>query len=131
MSQCVFLCAGFIESSPSVAKIKVFEKYFTSKIHLYDKVGCLTVCLSVNDMHFSSVQLYVCAQDEIERQGSVLVDYADLTGDKYVLKALPDLTKELKEQPEVILNCLGMAVHQVHTHSRYYTRLPPQVTAKL
>eukprot|EP00064_Thunnus_orientalis_P007918 superscaffoldBa00000910_g7940 len=82
--------AGFIESSPSVKKIKVFEKYFTSKIHLYDK-------------------------DEIERQGSVLVDYADLIGDKRVREALPELTTELKEQPEIILSCLGVAIHQVLT----------------
>uniref|UniRef100_A0A3B4VE39 DNA helicase MCM8 n=1 Tax=Seriola dumerili TaxID=41447 RepID=A0A3B4VE39_SERDU len=86
----LYFTEGFIQSSPSVEKIKVFEKYFTSKIQLYDK-------------------------DEIERQGSVLVDYADLTGDKTVRKALPDLTTELKEQPELILNCLGMAVHQVLT----------------
>lgn len=65
----------------------------------------------------------VCAQDEIERQGSVLVDYADLTGDKTVREALPDLITELKEQPEVILNCLGVAIHQVNTHSRYYTHM--------
>lgn len=59
-------------------------------------------------------------QDEIERQGSVLVDYADLTGDRTVRKALPNLTTEVKEQPEVILDCLGLAIHQVHTHSPYY-----------
>ncbi|XP_040905949.1 DNA helicase MCM8 [Toxotes jaculatrix] len=86
----LYFTEGFIQSSPSVEKIKVFEKYFTSKIHLYDK-------------------------DEIERQGSVLVDYADLTGDKAVRKALPDLTTELKEQPEMILSCLGVAIHQVLT----------------
>lgn len=55
-------------------------------------------------------------KDEIERQGSVLVDYADLTGDKKVCEALPELTTELKEQPEMILNCLGVAIHQVHSH---------------
>ncbi|XP_034754360.1 DNA helicase MCM8, partial [Etheostoma cragini] len=86
----LYFTEGFIESSPSVEKIKVFEKYFASKIDLYDK-------------------------DEIERQGSVLVDYADLTGDKTVREALPDLTTELKEQPEVMLNCLGVAIHQVLT----------------
>ncbi|XP_049927246.1 DNA helicase MCM8 [Epinephelus moara] len=86
----LYFTDSFIQSSPSVEKIKVFEKYFTSKIQLYDK-------------------------DEIERQGSVLVDYADLTGDKTVRKALPDLTTQLKEQPEVILNCLGVAIHQVLT----------------
>ncbi|KAI3363452.1 hypothetical protein L3Q82_012068, partial [Scortum barcoo] len=85
-----YFTEGFIKSSPSVEKIKVFEKYFTSRIHLFDK-------------------------DEIERQGSVLVDYADLTGDRTVRKALPDLPTELKEQPEVILNCLGVAIHQVLT----------------
>lgn len=56
----------------------------------------------------------LCVQDEIERQGSVLVDHADLTGDRAVRKALPELTTELKEQPELILNCLGVAIHQVH-----------------
>ncbi|KAM3606786.1 uncharacterized protein V6R79_023226 [Siganus canaliculatus] len=86
----LYFSDGFIQSSPSVEKIKVFEKYFTSKIHLYDK-------------------------DEIERQGSVLVDYADLTGDQAVRKALPDLPTDLKEQPEVMLKCLGVAVHQVLT----------------
>lgn len=32
--------SGFIEGSAAVEKIRVFEKYFTSRIHLYDKV-CL------------------------------------------------------------------------------------------
>ncbi|KAM7408330.1 hypothetical protein PAMA_002164 [Pampus argenteus] len=54
-------------------------------------------------------------EDEIERQGSVLVDYADLTGDKMVREALPELTTDLKEQPEIILSCLGVAIHQVLT----------------
>uniref|UniRef100_A0A3Q2W356 DNA helicase MCM8 n=1 Tax=Haplochromis burtoni TaxID=8153 RepID=A0A3Q2W356_HAPBU len=78
------------ESGPNVEKIKVFEKYFTSRIHLFDK-------------------------DEIERQGSVLVDYADLIADKTVRQALPDIVTQLKQQPEVMLNCLGLAIHQVLT----------------
>lgn len=41
------------------------------------------------------------------------MDYADLTGEQAVREALPDLTTELKEQPELILNCLGVAIHQV------------------
>ncbi|KAI4791060.1 hypothetical protein KUCAC02_034237, partial [Chaenocephalus aceratus] len=56
----LYFTEGFIESSPSVEKIKVFEKYFSSKIQLYDKVT-------------------------------------------------------LREQPEVMLNCLGVAIHQVLT----------------
>ncbi|XP_075339377.1 DNA helicase MCM8 [Odontesthes bonariensis] len=86
----LYFTEGFIQSSPSVEKIKVFEKYFASRIHLYDK-------------------------DEIERQGSVLVDYTDLIGDKKVCKALPGIINDLKEQPEVMLNCLGAAIHQVLT----------------
>uniref|UniRef100_I3IYQ0 DNA helicase MCM8 n=1 Tax=Oreochromis niloticus TaxID=8128 RepID=I3IYQ0_ORENI len=78
------------ESGPNVEKIKVFEKYFTFRIHLFDK-------------------------DEIERQGSVLVDYADLIADKTVRHALPDIVTQLKQQPEVMLNCLGLAIHQVLT----------------
>uniref|UniRef100_A0A4W5QIP6 DNA helicase MCM8 n=1 Tax=Hucho hucho TaxID=62062 RepID=A0A4W5QIP6_9TELE len=85
-----FLYEGFIESSPYVEKIKVFEQYFTSQIHLYDK-------------------------DEIERQGSVLVDYKALVEDKEVCMALPDLSNQLREQPETTLNCLGLAIHQVLT----------------
>ncbi|XP_038127120.1 DNA helicase MCM8 [Cyprinodon tularosa] len=86
----LYFTQGFIESSPSVEKIKVFEKYFTSRIHLYDK-------------------------DEIERQGSVLVDYTDLIGDQRVREALSDIVADLQEQPEVMLNCLGVAIHQVLT----------------
>uniref|UniRef100_A0A3P8RDN3 DNA helicase MCM8 n=1 Tax=Astatotilapia calliptera TaxID=8154 RepID=A0A3P8RDN3_ASTCA len=86
----LYFTDGFIESGPNVEKIKVFEKYFTSRIHLFDK-------------------------DEIERQGSVLVDYADLIADKTVRQALPDIVTQLKQQPEVMLNCLGLAIHQVLT----------------
>ncbi|XP_041728877.2 DNA helicase MCM8-like [Coregonus clupeaformis] len=86
----LYFTEGFVESSPYVEKIKVFEQYFTSQIHLYDK-------------------------DEIERQGSVLVDYKGLVEDKEVCMALPDLANQLREQPETTLNCLGLAIHQVLT----------------
>lgn len=57
--------------------------------------------------------LNIYVQDEIERQGSILVDYSDLIGDKVVRRVLPDITTQLKEQPELMLNCLGLAIHQV------------------
>lgn len=41
------------------------------------------------------------------------MDYADLTGDQSVCDAIPDLTTALKEQPQLMLNCLGLAIHQV------------------
>ncbi|XP_046886503.1 DNA helicase MCM8 [Hypomesus transpacificus] len=81
---------GYVASSPFVERVKVFEKYFTSQMHLYDK-------------------------DEIERQGSVLVDFKDLVQNQQVCAALPDLTNQLREQPETTLNCLGLAIHQVLT----------------
>lgn len=66
-------------------------------------------------LSFRSKAVLVCLQDEIERQGSVLVDYTDLIGDQTVCKALPDIITDLKEQPEVMLSCLGVAIHQVNT----------------
>lgn len=44
------------------------------------------------------------------------MDYADLTRDPVVQSALPDLGKELTEQPEMMLNCLGVAIHQVRAN---------------
>lgn len=52
-------------------------------------------------------------QDEIERKGSILVDYKDLLSNKQISHTLPDLAKDLKEMPEKILDCLGVAIHQV------------------
>uniref|UniRef100_A0A672MJV5 DNA helicase MCM8 n=1 Tax=Sinocyclocheilus grahami TaxID=75366 RepID=A0A672MJV5_SINGR len=68
----LYFSEGFVESSPYVEKIKVFEQYFTSQIDLYDK-------------------------DEIERKGSILVDYKDLLCNKLISHTLPGLAKDLKE----------------------------------
>lgn len=86
----LYFSEGFVESSPYVEKIKVFERYFTSQMDLYDK-------------------------DEIERKGSILVDYKDLLCNKQISHTLPNLAKNLKEMPEKILDCLGVAIHQVLT----------------
>lgn len=56
-------------------------------------------------------------QDEIERKGSILVDYKDLLVNKQISAALPDLARELKDMPEKILECLGLAIHQVRAWS--------------
>lgn len=56
-------------------------------------------------------------QDEIERKGSILVDYKDLLVNKQTSTAVPDLAHELKDMPEKILDCLGLAIHQVRTWS--------------
>ena len=51
----------------------------------------------------------------------MLVDFKDLVQNQQVCAALPDLTNQLREQPETTLNCLGLAIHQVHTHTHTYT----------
>ncbi|MGH0140725.1 UNVERIFIED_CONTAM: hypothetical protein FKN15_075758 [Acipenser sinensis] len=53
--------------------------------------------------------------DEIERKGSVLVDYQDLLQDEGLSKSIPNLASELRDMPEKILDCMGLAVHQVLT----------------
>uniref|UniRef100_A0A673HN88 DNA helicase MCM8 n=1 Tax=Sinocyclocheilus rhinocerous TaxID=307959 RepID=A0A673HN88_9TELE len=58
---------------------------------------------------------FFVSQDEIERKGSILVDYKDLLFNKLISHTLPDLAKDLKEMPEKILDCLGVAIHQVLT----------------
>uniref|UniRef100_A0A4W4F678 DNA helicase MCM8 n=1 Tax=Electrophorus electricus TaxID=8005 RepID=A0A4W4F678_ELEEL len=86
----LYFSEGFVESLPCVEKIKVFERYFTSQIDLYDK-------------------------DEIERKGSILVDYKDLLLNKQISVAVPDLARDLRDMPEKMLDCLGLAIHQVLT----------------
>uniref|UniRef100_A0A8C5AY25 DNA helicase MCM8 n=1 Tax=Gadus morhua TaxID=8049 RepID=A0A8C5AY25_GADMO len=69
-------------------------------------------------LYFTEVSISVCfmrTQDDIERQGSVLVDYADLMENVLVDDTLHELATELKEKPEAVLNCLGLAIHQVLT----------------
>nr|XP_060642071.1 DNA helicase MCM8 isoform X1 [Anolis sagrei ordinatus] len=76
------------DNSPFVQKTEALEKFFMSRIELYDK-------------------------DEIERKGSILVDYKELIHDKEVLESIPDIAAELRDMPQKILDCMGLAIHQV------------------
>ncbi|XP_067421428.1 DNA helicase MCM8 isoform X1 [Emydura macquarii macquarii] len=78
------------DSSPFVQKIQAFEKFFTRHIELYDK-------------------------DEIERKGSILVDYKELVQDKELIELIPSISTELRDMPQKILDCMGLAIHQVLT----------------
>lgn len=77
-------------SSPFIEKIQAFEKFFTRHIDLYDK-------------------------DEIERKGSILVDFKDLTKDDELTNLMPDIANALRDTPEQTLACMGLAIHQVLT----------------
>ncbi|XP_070576847.1 DNA helicase MCM8-like [Ptychodera flava] len=82
---------GYSDGSPSVTKIHAFEKYFTGQLQTLNK-------------------------DEIERKGSIHVDYKDLIQNDEIREAIPTLSTDIKEMPTKILQCLGLAAHQVLTH---------------
>nr|XP_033794155.1 DNA helicase MCM8 isoform X1 [Geotrypetes seraphini] len=85
----LYFSEAYSENSPFVQKIQAFEKFFTSRIDSYDK-------------------------DEIERKGSILVDYKELIKDEELVALVP-ISNELRDMPEKILDCMGLAVHQVLT----------------
>ncbi|XP_068843396.1 DNA helicase MCM8 isoform X3 [Capricornis sumatraensis] len=80
----------YSDSIPFIEKIEAFESFFTERIELYDK-------------------------DEIERKGSILVDFKELTNDDEITKLIPNIANELRDTPEKILACMGLAIHQVLT----------------
>ncbi|KAG8430836.1 hypothetical protein GDO86_019917 [Hymenochirus boettgeri] len=85
----IYFSEAYSDNSPFLEKVKAFEKFFTRQIELYDK-------------------------DEIEQKGSILVDYKDILQDKDLISSVP-LSSELKEMPDKILDCMGLAIHQVLT----------------
>ncbi|XP_074144000.1 DNA helicase MCM8 isoform X1 [Sminthopsis crassicaudata] len=80
----------YSDSSPFVQKIQAFEDFFTKHIELYDK-------------------------DEIERKGSILVDYKELIQDDKLTNLIPNIATELRDMPEKTLACMGLAIHQILT----------------
>ncbi|XP_072490514.1 DNA helicase MCM8 [Notamacropus eugenii] len=80
----------YSDNSPFVQKIQAFENFFTKHIELYDK-------------------------DEIERKGSILVDYKELTQDDILTNLIPNIATELRDMPEKTLACMGLAIHQILT----------------
>ncbi|XP_021048955.1 DNA helicase MCM8 [Mus pahari] len=80
----------YSNNSPFIEKIQAFEKFFTRHIDLYDK-------------------------DEIERKGSILVDFKELTKDDEITNLIPDIENALRDAPEKTLACMGLAIHQVLT----------------
>ncbi|KAM9315778.1 DNA helicase MCM8 [Gastrophryne carolinensis] len=85
----LYFSEAYSENSPFVLKVQAFERFFMNHIDCYDK-------------------------DEIERKGSILVDYKELLEDEELVASVP-LSTELKEMPEKILDCMGLAIHQVLT----------------
>ncbi|NWU98785.1 MCM8 helicase, partial [Upupa epops] len=86
----LYFSEAYVDKSPFILKTQAFEKFFMQRIELYDK-------------------------DEIERKGSILVDYKELIEDRELTKVIPDISVELRDMPQKILQCMGLAIHQVLT----------------
>ncbi|XP_064002305.1 DNA helicase MCM8 isoform X1 [Pogoniulus pusillus] len=86
----LYFSEAYSDKSPFVQKTQAFEKFFTKRIELYDK-------------------------DEIERKGSILVDYKEMIEDEELTKSIPNISTELRDMPQKILDCMGLAIHQVLT----------------
>uniref|UniRef100_A0A8C6X8P3 DNA helicase MCM8 n=1 Tax=Naja naja TaxID=35670 RepID=A0A8C6X8P3_NAJNA len=84
----LYFSEAYDDNSSFVQKIVAFETFFKSRIEFYDK-------------------------DEVERKGSILVDYKELICDKELVESLPDVAVELRDTPQRILDCMGLAIHQV------------------
>ncbi|XP_040836911.1 DNA helicase MCM8 isoform X2 [Ochotona curzoniae] len=80
----------YSDGSFCIEKIQAFEQFFTRRIDLYDK-------------------------DEIERKGSILVDFKELIEDDKLTNLIPNIAHELRDAPERTLACMGLAIHQVLT----------------
>lgn len=73
--------------------------------------------LSYNWLKKQLLFLYLnILQDEIERKGSILVDFKELTNDEEIAKLIPNVANELRDTPEKTLACMGLAIHQVNIH---------------
>ncbi len=68
-------------------------------------------------------------QDEIERKGCIVVDYKELVVDEAVTQAVSSLRQDLRDMPEHMIKCLGLAQHQVGVRQRVVSRLPMTLCA--
>ncbi|XP_059176311.1 DNA helicase MCM8-like [Physella acuta] len=82
----------YSDHAPVVEKVQVFEKFFVSWSKLYD-------------------------WDEIEQKSFFTVDYKELSSDKVIKDNYIDLESELRDLPEKVLACIGLAMHQIVSHS--------------
>lgn len=68
--------------------LRVFEKYLQKSYHTIPR-------------------------SELEEHRAFTVDLADLLNDESVKAAIPDFKSLVRHSPEMVINCLGLAMHQV------------------
>ncbi|GFO02710.1 DNA helicase mcm8-like [Plakobranchus ocellatus] len=81
----------YSDHSPLVEMIQAFEKYFISWNKLFD-------------------------WDDVEQKEFFTVDYTELASDITIKDRIPDLGIQLRDSPEKILACMGLAMHQIVSH---------------
>lgn len=78
----------YLPNSPIEEMLHVFEKCFISWKELYNR-------------------------DEIVQTGSFQVNFKELLQDANVLSRLPNLAENLRDKPETVLGCMGLAMHHM------------------
>ncbi|XP_025104122.1 DNA helicase MCM8-like [Pomacea canaliculata] len=81
----------YSDHSATVQKVQVFEKYFISWQKLYN-------------------------WDDIELRGFFTIDYNELSSDQIIKDGCLNLDNDLRDTPDKVLPCLGLAMHQLVSH---------------
>ncbi|CAL1537557.1 unnamed protein product [Lymnaea stagnalis] len=81
----------YSDHSPIVEKVQVFEKYFVSWNKLFD-------------------------WDDIEQKGFFVLDYKELYADQIIKDGYVHMETELRDSPDKVLACMGLAMHQIVSH---------------
>ncbi|XP_048727562.2 DNA helicase MCM8-like isoform X2 [Ostrea edulis] len=55
---------------------------------------------------------------DIEEKNVMVVDFKELNSDEGILGNLPNINSELRDSPEQLIACIGLAVHQLVAHHR-------------
>uniref|UniRef100_UPI00358FB3BE DNA helicase MCM8 isoform X2 n=1 Tax=Myxine glutinosa TaxID=7769 RepID=UPI00358FB3BE len=88
--QLYFPGEAYSEMPDVLRKVQSFETFFIKRLELYNK-------------------------DEIEEKGSILIDFKELQEDSMLIADIPSFATDLRETPERMLQCMGLAIHQILT----------------
>lgn len=113
VSEYIFLCvcvylSNYIDAVAYIFMCFFFQRWSPSQ--LWNVHDVLFVSRLSFEVYFITWNI---SQDEIERKGSILVDYKELIEDRELTKSIPNISTELRDMPQKILQCMGLAIHQV------------------
>lgn len=92
----------YSDQSPIVHKVQMFEKYFTSWCTAYKWT-------------------------DIEEKSFMVVDFKELLSDDGIQRGIPSIHSDLRDSPEQLIACMGLAVHQVITHQKQTSSEPGEM----